>query len=87
MKYKPEVVISDLGGWDYFSMCFSPGWSTGPENGPWENGIGIETRFDRPFKVGGILSLNKTGHWLPGGVIKKKDAIALARMILKHYNL
>ena len=73
-----KVHIKDVGGFDELEINFMPGWSTGPEDGPWQNGLSIDLKTKNPSRW-------KKDTW-SGGVIKKEQAIALAHAILDHYN-
>lgn len=85
MKKDNDVYVRDLGGWNDVQMRFEPGWSTGPENGPYQNGVSFGMRFMKPFRVGGLFSHRKIGQWNGGGIIPKEKAIEIARAILNHY--
>jgi hypothetical protein len=73
---KENIHIKDVGGFNNLEILFSPGWSTGPEDGPWHNGVSVE------IKTRGFFGKDK---WLGAGIIQKEQAIKLARTILEHY--
>jgi hypothetical protein len=73
---KENVHIKDVGGFDSLEILFSPGWSTGPKDGPWYNGVSVEIKTKSFFGK---------DEWSGAGIIQKEQAIELAKSILEHY--